>query len=149
TEELRERWPAVWAVVEDWAERLERAFGDVQELELTVESGRPYLLQSRAAKLTAAARVRIAHDLLEADVIDRAEARRRLAGVDLDALVQRRLDAGGATPLAEALVASPGVAVGRLALSRRRVDGLAARGDPVVLVTETSDPADYPAFRRL
>ena len=148
-DELRERWPAVWAVVEDWVDRLELVFGDVQEFELTVESGRPYLLQSRAAKLTAAARVRIVHDLLEAGVIGRAEARRRIAGVDLDALVQRRLDAGGATPLAEALVASPGVAVGRLALSRRRVDELAAQGDPVVLATQTTDPADYPALRQL
>lgn len=148
-EELRAHWPVVWGAVEGWVPRLERAFGDVQEFELTVESGRAYLLQSRTAKRTAAARVRIAHDLVAEGLIGADEARRRIADVDLAGLVQRRLDSEGVRPLAEALVASPGVAAGRLALSRANIEALAASGDPIILATEITDPADYPALRLL
>jgi pyruvate,orthophosphate dikinase len=148
-DELRSHWPVVWDAVGDWVPRLERVFGDVQEFELTVESGRPYLLQSRTAKRTAAARVRVAHDLCAEGLVAEDEARRRIANVDLTGLVQRRLDPDGRVPLAEALVASPGVAAGRLALSRASVEALAASGDPIVLATTTTDPADYPVLRWL
>jgi pyruvate,orthophosphate dikinase len=134
----------VWGQLEGWTPRLEWLFRDAQEFEFTIESGRAYLLQSRNAKRTAAARVRIAHDLFSAGLIEIREARARIGDVDLDALVQRRLQADDAVPLAHALVGAPGVAVGRLAVSRGAVERLRVEGAPVVLAAKTADPEDYP-----
>ncbi|MFZ2106012.1 MAG: hypothetical protein WAV18_11650 [Roseiarcus sp.] len=51
---------------------------DVQEIEFTIDCGRLYFLQSRAAKLAPGAAVRIAVDLVREGVIDESEALRRV-----------------------------------------------------------------------
>jgi len=41
--------PAVWEALRDAATRLERAFGDMQDIEFTVQDARLYMLQTRTA----------------------------------------------------------------------------------------------------
>ena len=63
--------------------RLERHYRDVQDLEFTIERGRLYMLQTRAAKRTAAAAVRIAVDLANEGIItQRRGGHARDAGAD-------------------------------------------------------------------
>ena len=66
--------------------RLEREFGDVQDVEFTIEDGRLWLLQTRSAKRTPRAALRFAVDLVREGVIAPDEARRRLDGLDPAAL---------------------------------------------------------------
>ena len=85
-------------------ERLEREFGDAQEFEFTVQDGRLFLLQTRAAKRTALAALRIAVEQLEAGLLSPAEVlaqpcRHRLAGIE----VAHVAGSGGTSPLREAL----------------------------------------------
>ena len=54
-------------------------------MEFTVERGRLWFLQTRTAKRTPRAALKIAVDLVEEGVIGRKEALARLADVDLDA----------------------------------------------------------------
>src|SRR6476661_921501 len=61
--ELESAMPEVYAELVRIAGRLERHYRDVQDIEFTIERGRLYMLQTRAAKRTAAAAVRIAVDL--------------------------------------------------------------------------------------
>ena len=49
---------------------LESHFGDMQDIEFTIDHGRPYILQTRAAKRTARAAVRIAVDMVKEGVLD-------------------------------------------------------------------------------
>jgi pyruvate,orthophosphate dikinase len=138
--------PAAWRRLQAAAEALERAFGDMQDFEFTVENGELFLLQTRAGKRTPVAAVRIALDLHDEGLIDAAEALARCDSVAEDQLVLQRIAAGGADalPLARAVAAGPGITVGEIALDPQRAIARANGGAAVVLVraeTETGDIA--------
>ena len=78
-DELAAVAPAVWQALLDATARLERAFGDMQDFEFTVQQGVLHLLQTRAGKRTPRAAARIALDLLDEGVIDAETARARRA----------------------------------------------------------------------
>jgi pyruvate,orthophosphate dikinase len=80
--------PSLAAELGDTLKRLEREFRDVQDIEFTVEDGKLWILQTRAAKRTPRAAVRIAIDLVHEDLITQEEALERIADVDLASLVE-------------------------------------------------------------
>jgi pyruvate,orthophosphate dikinase len=143
---LAESRPERYAELVAHAGTLERVYADMCEVEFTIERDRLWLLQVRPGKRTGRAGVRIAVDLARAGLIDRAEAARRglryagsgpptaLAGVPDDRLLCR------------GLAGSPGSAVGRIALDLAAVEEFADRGEPVILVRRTTEPADLPAM---
>lgn len=125
--------------------KLEQEFGDIQDVEFTVENGKLWLLQTRAAKRTPYAAVRFAIDLVKEGNITPAEALRRLDAVDLSSLTRKRLINPGPV-VARGVGASSGIAVGRAAFDASGVARLAANGDPVIFVrpdTNTADVADF------
>lgn len=126
-------------------ETLERAFGDVQDVEFTVESGRLWLLQTRAAKRAPRAALTIAVDLVREGRIDPAEAAARLDGLDETALDETGFDDEAPT-VATGVAASPGVAVGRIACDSEAAERFAAAGDPVILVRPDTSTADVAGF---
>ncbi|MGH7920680.1 MAG: pyruvate, phosphate dikinase, partial [Candidatus Dormibacteraceae bacterium] len=124
-------------------DRLERHYGDVQDLEFTVEEGALYLLQARNAKRTAPAAIRIARDLVEEGVIDRRQALRRIEPDQLDQLLHPRIDPGAKVPpLTTGLNASPGAAVGGIVFDADTAELRGHAGEPVVLVTWETTPDD-------
>lgn len=140
--------PAVWHELLQATQQLEAAFGDMQDFEFTLENGRLWLLQTRAGKRTAQARARIALDLRDEGVIDAAEARRRTDGLDATALSVRRVVAEGAdaAPLAPAVSAAHGVAIGEIALDEARARARQAAGAPVLLVRHDAETNDIAAL---
>src|SRR5208283_2244598 len=64
--------PAVLQDVAKAARLLEKEFRDVQEFEFTVQDGKLYVLQTRAAKRTAWAALRVAVDQVDERLIDAA-----------------------------------------------------------------------------
>ena len=91
--ELARLLPDVSRALEHTAGQLEQVFRDAQDFEFTVEEGQLFLLQTRAAKRSAWARLKIATDLVREDVIAPKEALRRLEGLDLSAIVRQRVAA--------------------------------------------------------
>ena len=79
--------PEIAAELGDILKRLEQEFGDVQDVEFTIEDGKLWILQTRSAKRTPRAALRIAIDLVHEGLITRQEALDRIAGIDLAALV--------------------------------------------------------------
>ncbi len=141
--------PALWQQLLDAARTLERAFGDMQDLEFTVEDGRLWLLQARAGKRSAQARARIALDLLDEGLIDAAEARRRTEGLDADTLASERVvaaDGAAAQPLAVAVSAAHGVACGEIALDEARARTRHAAGATVLLLRRDAETRDLAAL---
>ena len=57
--ELRQSQPKVYRQLKGITDRLERHYRDVQDFEFTVEAGSLYMLQTRAAKRTALASLRM------------------------------------------------------------------------------------------
>ena len=137
--------PEVARQLEEGARALEGACRDVQDIEFTVERGTLWFLQTRTAKRTPRAALKIAVDLVEEGVISRTEALARVAGVDLAAARASRF-AEPAEPAAKAVVASPGVACGRVSFTAERAKEFAARGDPAILVRRDTSTEDVAGF---
>jgi pyruvate,orthophosphate dikinase len=141
--------PQVWAELLAATQRLEEAFGDMQDFEFTVEEGRLYLLQTRSGKRTPQAAARIALDLWAAGLIERDEALRRTADLDAATLTLARVVAvGGAElrPLARAVSACTGVAIGEIALDEEAASARRAAGASVLLLRQDAETNDIEAL---
>jgi len=95
---------------------LEKEFRDVQEFEFTIQNGVLYLLQTRTAKRTPWAAMRIAVEQVEEGLIGKDEALCRLEGISLDDVKRLRLSPGDGYPLCTGEPAGMGVTTGPLAL---------------------------------
>jgi len=146
---LAQALPAVWAELEDGADQLEHALGDMQDIEFTVQEGKLWWLQTRNGKRTPLAAARIALDLCDAGVIDRAEALKRCEGFDESRLsIERVIGADGAAlaPIAQAATASSGVAIGEIALDAEAARKRVAAGARVVLLRRDAETSDLVAL---
>ncbi|MBV8243179.1 MAG: pyruvate, phosphate dikinase [Hyphomicrobiales bacterium] len=144
-EALARALPTVAIGLRDILRQLEREFGDVQDIEFTIEDGRLYILQTRTAKRTPRAALRIAIDLVHEGLITPAQALRRLDGIELDALSRQRL-LDTREPVARGIGASSGVACGRAAFDSDAAKQLTGCGDPVILVRPDTNTADVAGF---
>ena len=115
------------------AESLEEAFLDAQEFEFTVENGELFMLQTRTAKRTALASLRMAVDQVEGGLITPEEALRRLSSIDIENITIRRVESTE-SPLGQAIPAGTGVAQGPAAFSVEAAQAFAKRGTPAILV---------------
>jgi pyruvate,orthophosphate dikinase len=121
---------------------LERENRDVQDVEFTVEKGRLYLLQTRAAKRSPLASVRTAVELARDGLIDKATALERVRPEHLAAVLAPRLShevTARAEVLARGTPACPGVACGRVVPNSDAAEE--ADGD-VILARPTTSPQD-------
>jgi pyruvate,orthophosphate dikinase len=133
----------------DVAAQLEYDGRDVQDLEFTLESGRLWLLQSRPAKRTPAAAVRLAVTLAREGLISPAEALDRVGADQVEALLRPHLEPreqAAAEVLASGQPACPGVALGRVVCDTEEAEDRAMAGESIVLARPTTDPEDVPAF---
>ncbi len=141
--ELEDVLPDAFARLRDTMDRLEAHYGDMQDIEFTVEEGTLYLLQTRRGKRTAQAAVRVARDLVAEGVIDRNEALRRIDPGQLDQLLHPAIDPeNDADPLTTGLAASPGAAVGEAVFDATTAETRGRDGDAVVLVRWETTPDD-------
>ena len=144
-----QRFPDLFGEFERMALKLEQYRKDVLDLEFTVERGKLYLLQVRSAKRTPSASVRIAADLLKEGVASPLEA---LSGVTPNQIrdVERPRFAAAAVAEARAgerllvkgIAASVGHAHGIAVLDPDRAESIAADGENVILLRETTSPFD-------
>ena len=142
---LRDQQPAVYDELIAAARSLERLASDVQEIEFTIQDGKLWLLQTRAAKRSAQAAVRLALQLRSDGLIDEAEVLRRVTPEHVEVLLrpslepENRLAAG---LLAKGLPAGPGVASGRAYTEVDAAIDAADRGEDVILVRNHTSPDD-------
>ena len=138
--------PEVYAEFQRIGQQLERHYRDVQDLEFTIERGRLYMLQTRSAKRTAAAAVRIAVDMVEEGLISKEEAVARIEPAHVDQLLRATFDQAalkGATKIVNGLNASPGAAVGRAVFDADTAVEWVDRGEKVILVRIETSPDDF------
>jgi pyruvate,orthophosphate dikinase len=146
TTRLAEALPEIAQRLEETRRSLETIFADAQEFEFTVQDGRLYLLQSRTAKRTPWASLRIAVDRVREGALEPAAALKSLEAIDLAAIARRRVKADGAVRLAPAQSASLGMASGAIALDAKACERLARKGRGVILVREETSTEDIAAI---
>ena len=147
--ELREWMPEAHEQLMDILRTLEKHYKDMQDTEFTVEEGRLYMLQTRAAKRPAQAAVRFACDAVDEGLLDKAEAIATIDAENLDALLHPTFDPDAEySVLATGVAASPGAAKGEIVFTAADAVTAAGEGRHVILVrpfTEADDVAGFDA----
>ncbi len=148
-ERLQEELPHVYQQFQQTAERLERHYRDMQDLEFTVEKGRLYMLQTRSGKRNAQAAVKVAIDMVAEGLISKQEAVKRVEPVQVYHLLLPRFDeeekkkaTSAGRLLAKGLNASPGAACGKAVFDADRAEEMGKAKVPVVLVRPETSPDD-------
>ncbi|AEF37815.1 pyruvate phosphate dikinase PpdK [Mycolicibacter sinensis] len=142
---LREEQPAVFEQLMDSATKLERIATDVQDIEYTVEQGKLWLLQTRVAKRSAQASVRLALSLRDEGLIDDSETLRRVRPAEIETLLQPSLQPEtrlAAPLLAKGLPACPGVVSGTAYSDVDDAIDATDEGQDVILVRVATSPDD-------
>lgn len=123
--------------------QLESHFGDMQDIEFTVENGKLWLLQTRNGKRTVDAAIRIAVELADEATISRDAAVLHVDPSSLDQLLHPSIDAGVRREVfAQGLPASPGAAAGMVVFSSMAAEAAKAEGKAVILVRPETSPDD-------
>ena len=140
---LKKQLPDVYKEFETNAERLEKHYRDVQDLEFTVEKRKLWMLQTRSAKRTAQAAVKIAVDMVAESLINQDEAVQRVEPTQVDQLLYPRIDPKAKPKvIAKGIDASPGAASGKAVFDADRAEEKAKKGEAVILVRIETNPDD-------
>ncbi len=119
--EMKTVMPKMYAELEKYCKRLEKYYRETQDIEFTVERGKLWMLQTRNAKRTAQAAIRIAVDLADEKLITKEEAVWRVQPEHVDFYLHPQFDASEkkyatsrGDQIAKGLNVSPGAAVGQI-----------------------------------
>lgn len=143
--QLEEQNPVIYKEFIDIVNTLEKHYRDMQDMEITIEEGKLYFLQTRNGKRTAQAALKIAVDLVEDGTLTKEEAILKVEPKQLDTLLHPAFydeDLKKATPVAKGLPASPGAACGKIAFTAEEAKERAQNGENVVLVRLETSPED-------
>ena len=114
---LEELMPSIYNELNEYQEKLEKHYADMQDMEFTIQDGKLWILQTRNGKRTGAAMVKIAMDLLHEGLISEKEALMQIEPNKLDELLHPVFNPKAlkeANIIAQGLPASPGAATGQI-----------------------------------
>ena len=142
-ESLESKFPNAYKEIKEIASKLEKHFKEVQDLEFTIENEKVYLLQTRKAKRTAQASIKIAIDLHNEGITTKEES---LIMVDANNITNvlhpQFVQSQEKALFNKALNASPGAAVGEIVFDADKAEKEANRGRDVILVRDETSPED-------
>ena len=145
--DLKTEMPEVYDEFKKNTDILEKHYGDMQDIEFTIQEGKLFMLQTRNGKRGGEAAVKIAVDLVESSFINKREAIQKVLPEHLDQLLHPRFSdvespEYKSSVLATGLAASPGAAVGQLAFTNEKVVENEEAGIPSILVRDETSPDD-------
>ncbi len=114
---LEELMPSIYNELNEYQQKLEDHYKDMQDMEFTIQDGKLWMLQTRNGKRTGAAMVKIAMDMLKQGMINEKEALLRIEPNKLDELLHPVFDPKALKKshvIAQGLPASPGAATGQI-----------------------------------
>ncbi|WP_280770296.1 pyruvate, phosphate dikinase [Salipaludibacillus daqingensis] len=140
---LEKDMPDVFKQFVETCQRLESHYGDMQDIEFTVERGNLFILQTRNGKRTAQAAIRIAVEMVEEGILNKKEALLRVDPDQLNQLLHQRIDdTFEFKKLVKGLPASPGAATGQVVFDSDDAELLHQEGKKVILVRPETTPDD-------
>lgn len=147
--ELEHDLPEAFRQLVEIQARLESHFGDMQDIEFTIEKQRLYMLQTRSGKRTSFAALRVAVEMVEEGLIDKKTALLRVPPDSIPALLapvfpgKAKADAiAEGRLLAKGLNAGPGAASAAAIFDPAKARLRADRGEKSVLVRTETSPED-------
>ena len=140
---LEEVNPAMYKEIKDIADKLEMHYKDVQDIEFTIEDSVVYILQTRSAKRTAQASVKIAVDMHNENLLTKEEAINMVDANQITSVLHPQFKESSERDLFEkGLNASPGAAVGVIVFDPDTAELEAQKGRKVILVRDETSPED-------
>ena len=140
---LEEVNPAMYKEIKDIADKLETHYKDVQDIEFTIEDSVVYILQTRSAKRTAQASVKIAVDMHNENLLTKEEAINMVDANQITSVLHPQFKESSERDLFEkGLNASPGAAVGVIVFDPDTAELEAQKGRKVILVRDETSPED-------
>lgn len=148
---LEKLMPQLYKELDQYQQRLEKHYKDMQDIEFTIEKGKLYMLQCRVGKRNGVAAVRMATEMYSEKLIDIKTAIMRVAPNQLVELLLPMLDPkveAVTKPIAKGLPAGPGGAQGRVVFSSAEAVEWARKGEKVILVREETSPEDVDGMHK-
>ena len=140
---LEKAMPVVYKDLLEYADRLEKHYKDMLDLEFTIQEGILYMLQVRTGKRTAKAAVKIAVDMVKEGMIDKKTAVLRIDPYSIAQLMYPAVDLSAKKDvIAKGLPASPGAASGEVVFSAEEAEEEVKKGKKVILVRMETSPED-------
>lgn len=142
---LQEQNPKIYEELITIIKKLENHYKDMQDMEITIEEGKLYFLQTRNGKRTAKAALKIAVDLVKEGMITKEEAILKVEPKQLETLLHPAFDKKeleSKKSIAKGLPASPGAGCGKIAFTAEEAKKRALQGEDVVLVRLETSPED-------
>ena len=131
------------------SEILEGHYKDAQDMEFTVESNKLYMLQTRSAKRSALASVKISVDMVSEGLISKEESLNLIDPTRINELMlpkfsdsEEDLSLKSKSYIDTGLNASPGAAVGKIVFDPSEAVELKNLGEKVILVRDETSPDD-------
>lgn len=144
---LRREMPQIYAELEALRHTLENHYREVQDFEFTMEDNKLYCLQTRNAKMNAAAFIKTSIDMVNEGLLSEQEAILRVQPDMLAQLLHPRLDPNAKVEaIAQGLPSSPGAASGKIVFDADRAESKGKLGEKVILVREETKPDDIHGF---
>jgi len=142
-ESLESKFPSAYVKIRDITKKLEQHFKEVQDIEFTIENEKVYLLQTRKAKRTAEASVKIAIDMHNEGITTKEESLAMVDANNITNLLHPQFIKNQEKKLFnKALNASPGAAVGEIVFDADKAEKEANRGRDVILIRNETSPED-------
>lgn len=140
---LEENFPTAYKEILETAGKLENHFKEVQDIEFTIEDEQIYLLQTRKAKRTAQASVKIAIDMEAEGIVSKEDAILMVDANNITNLLHPQfIESQERDFFYKALNASPGAAVGDIVFDADKAEEEATKGRDVILVRDETSPED-------
>lgn len=145
---LEEEIPEAYNQLHQIVMLLEKHYGEMQDIEFTIDDGNLYILQTRTGKRTGFAAVRIAVEMLEEGLIDEKTALKRVHPDQLMQLLAPIFDNQAKKTAhnflaAKGLNAGPGAASGSATFSSAKAVEMKQKGTRCILVREEANPNDF------
>ena len=148
--QLKADMPEIYDEFIGICDKLEDHYRDMQDVEFTIERRKLWMLQTRDGKRTARAAIKIAVDMANEGLIDKAKAVTRVTPEQVDMLlhpqfsdeVKHAAANSGTMLVSKAVNASPGAAVGVAVFDADTAEKWAHEGKPVIMVRPETKPDD-------
>ena len=145
--EMKQTMPQMYSELLRVRETLEQHFREVQDMEFTIEEGKLFMLQTRNARMNAAANMKTSVDMVNEGLLTKEDALLRLNAAQLTQTMYCQIDPKNTLPpVAVGLGASPGAASGEVVFDADEAERQAKAGRKVILVREQTKPEDIHGF---
>lgn len=143
---LKDKMPDSYDELQSMAHILEKHYGNMQDIEFTIQNKHLYILQTRTGKRTGKSAIKIATEMVKDGMISKKDAVLKLVEPNhLNQLLHPQIDSQKTKSeeiIGTGLPASPGAAVGKVVFHSIDAEKSAENNERVILVRIETSPED-------